>query len=260
MSVSSTSASMSSRTSSVPSAIFQLEIEGLQSSFPPLRTAQGSAFEGREGELALRCGCDRAATRSARRRLALGVSSRGRWPWRLSSLLLPRAGRLLQHGRRRELGRRPRPVRLDRRDRPGRSSTGRDHLGRRRAVGREPRRPERDPRRRPSRQAVRTIPIGDAPTALAATRTAVWVTDGTGGVSKIDPRYDRLTVDAAARLPPVRSSAERAADARGVRFDLDRRSRRRRLANRRRLRARKSAPSASETVRRRSQPARAPSG
>src|SRR5439155_13272994 len=44
-----------------------------------------------------------------------------------------------------------------------------------------------------SRQAVRNIPIGDAPTALAATRTAVWVTDGTGDVSKLDPRYDRLT-------------------------------------------------------------------
>ncbi len=44
-----------------------------------------------------------------------------------------------------------------------------------------------------SRQAVRNIPIGDAPTSLAATRTAVWVTDGTGDVSKIDPRYDRLT-------------------------------------------------------------------
>jgi ABC-type transport system substrate-binding protein/DNA-binding SARP family transcriptional activator/streptogramin lyase len=44
-----------------------------------------------------------------------------------------------------------------------------------------------------SRRVVRNIPLGDAPTALAATRTAVWVTDGTGRVSKIDPRYDRLT-------------------------------------------------------------------
>jgi hypothetical protein len=35
-----------------PERIFQLEIEGLPSSFPPLRTAQDSAFEGREGELA----------------------------------------------------------------------------------------------------------------------------------------------------------------------------------------------------------------
>ena len=35
-----------------------------------------------------------------------------------------------------ELDRRPRPVRFDRGDRPGRRSTGRDRLGRRRAVGR----------------------------------------------------------------------------------------------------------------------------
>jgi ABC-type transport system substrate-binding protein/DNA-binding SARP family transcriptional activator/streptogramin lyase len=42
-------------------------------------------------------------------------------------------------------------------------------------------------------RAVRNIPIGSAPSALAATRTAVWVTGGTGDVSKIDPRYDRLT-------------------------------------------------------------------
>jgi peptide/nickel transport system substrate-binding protein len=44
-----------------------------------------------------------------------------------------------------------------------------------------------------SQEFVRNIPIGDVPTALAATRAAVWVTDGTGDVSKIDPRYDRLT-------------------------------------------------------------------
>jgi hypothetical protein len=44
-----------------------------------------------------------------------------------------------------------------------------------------------------SRGAVRAIPIVGAPTGLAATRTAVWVTDGPGAVSKIDPRYDRLT-------------------------------------------------------------------
>jgi YVTN family beta-propeller protein len=45
----------------------------------------------------------------------------------------------------------------------------------------------------PSGRAVRAIPIGDAPVGLVATETAVWVTDSTGGVSKIDPRYDRLT-------------------------------------------------------------------
>jgi YVTN family beta-propeller protein len=42
-----------------------------------------------------------------------------------------------------------------------------------------------------SQRAVRTIPIGDTPTGIAATETAVWVTDGSGGVSKVDPRYDR---------------------------------------------------------------------
>ena len=46
-----------------PERIFQLEIDGLPSSFPPLRTAQASAFEGREDEL------ERAAERIAWRRL-----------------------------------------------------------------------------------------------------------------------------------------------------------------------------------------------
>ena len=60
-----------------------------------------------------------------------------------------------------------------------------------------------------SRQAVRTIPIGGAPTALAGTTSAVWVTDETGDVSKIDPRYDRLTLDAVAGCRRFASSAER---------------------------------------------------
>ncbi len=44
-----------------------------------------------------------------------------------------------------------------------------------------------------SRTAVRTLPIGEAPTGLAAAGNAVWVTDGAGDISKIDPRYDRVT-------------------------------------------------------------------
>ena len=52
-----------------------------------------------------------------------------------------------------------------------------------------------------SRQAVRHIPLGDTPTGLAATGTAVWVTDGTGDVSKINPSYDRVTV-----TKPLRAS------------------------------------------------------
>jgi hypothetical protein len=45
-----------------PERIFQVEIDGLPSSFPPLRTAVSSAFEGREGEL------ERATDAVARRR------------------------------------------------------------------------------------------------------------------------------------------------------------------------------------------------
>ncbi len=52
-----------------------------------------------------------------------------------------------------------------------------------------------------SRQAVRHIPIGDTPTGLAATETAVWVTDGTGDVSRIDTSYDRVAV-----TKPLRAS------------------------------------------------------
>ena len=53
-----------------------------------------------------------------------------------------------------------------------------------------------------SRRAVRTIPVGDTPTGLAATGTAVWVTDATGNLSKLDPRYDRV-----GSTRPLRASA-----------------------------------------------------
>jgi YVTN family beta-propeller protein len=53
-----------------------------------------------------------------------------------------------------------------------------------------------------SRRVVRHIPIGGAPTALAAMRTAVWVAHGTGDVSKIDPRYDLVT----STRPPAASA------------------------------------------------------
>ena len=43
-----------------------------------------------------------------------------------------------------ELDRRPGPLRFDRKHRPGRGATGRDHFGRRVSVGRQPRRPQRD--------------------------------------------------------------------------------------------------------------------
>jgi YVTN family beta-propeller protein len=46
-----------------------------------------------------------------------------------------------------------------------------------------------------SGHAMRHIAIGDTPTGIAATRSAVWVTDGSGGLSKIDPRYDRRSFE-----------------------------------------------------------------
>ena len=52
-----------------------------------------------------------------------------------------------------------------------------------------------------SRRAVRHIPLGDTPTGIAAAGTAVWVTDGTGDVSRIDARYDRVTL-----TKPLRAS------------------------------------------------------
>jgi peptide/nickel transport system substrate-binding protein len=42
-----------------------------------------------------------------------------------------------------------------------------------------------------SRRILQTIPVGGAPTALAATPGAVWVSDTTGQISRIDPEYDR---------------------------------------------------------------------
>lgn len=41
-----------------------------------------------------------------------------------------------------------------------------------------------------SRRILESIPIGGAPTALAATPGAVWVSDNTGEISRIDPEYD----------------------------------------------------------------------
>jgi YVTN family beta-propeller protein len=42
-----------------------------------------------------------------------------------------------------------------------------------------------------SRRILQSIPVGGAPTALAATPGAVWVSDTTGQISRIDPEYDR---------------------------------------------------------------------
>jgi YVTN family beta-propeller protein len=174
-----------------PERIFQLEIDGLPSSFPPLRTEQPSAFEGREGELA------RAAEGIARRRF----SSRGVALVAAAGAVIVAAVAvsLLLRGGSAQTAVAPNSiVALD----PSGSIAATVSVGARpvaitsgagalwvanlddQSVTRVD---------VASRRAVRAIPIGDAPTALAATRTAVWVTGGTDDVSKIDPRYDRLT-------------------------------------------------------------------
>ncbi len=171
--------------------IFQLEIDGLPSSFPPLRTAQASAFEGREGELA------RAAEGIARRRfgsrrvglmaaagavivaavaiplLALGGSSQTAVAAN-SIVALDSSGSI---GATVPVGARPVAI-----------TSGAGSLWVANLDDQSVTRVDVS-----SRQAVRTISIGGAPTALAATRSAVWVTHGTRDVSKIDPIYDRLT-------------------------------------------------------------------
>jgi YVTN family beta-propeller protein len=43
-----------------------------------------------------------------------------------------------------------------------------------------------------SRRVLRTISIPAAPSALAVTKSGVWVSDGAGDVARIDPSYDRL--------------------------------------------------------------------
>ena len=174
-----------------PERIFQLEIDGLPSSFPPLRTAQASAFEGREGELA------RAAERIAwrrfsSRRMAL-VAAAGALI--LAAVLVP----LLVLGGSSQTAVAPNSiVALDPSGsiadtvsvgaRPVAIASGADALWVANLDDQSVTRVDVS-----SRQAVRTIPIDGAPVGLAATETAVWVTDGTGDASKIDPRYDRLT-------------------------------------------------------------------
>jgi YVTN family beta-propeller protein len=173
-----------------PEHIFQLEIDGLPSSFPPLRTAQTSAFEGREGELARaaqriawgRFTSRRAAVVAAAgalvvaaivvRLLAFGGSSQTDIPPN-SVVALESSGSIAATV---PVGARPVAItsgvgalwvaNLDDR------SVTRVNLS--------------------ARRAVRTIAISGVPAALAGTKTGVWVTDESGDLSKLDPQYDRI--------------------------------------------------------------------
>ena len=174
-----------------PERIFQVEIDGLPSSFPPLRTAKASAFEGREGELA-RAAEGIARPRLDSRRVAL-VSAAGAVI--AAAIVVPL---LVLGGSSQTAVAANSVVALDSSGsiaatvpvgaRPVAITSGAGALWVANLDDQSVTRVDLS-----SREAVHNIPIGDAPTALAATRTGVWVADGTGGVSKIDPRYDRLT-------------------------------------------------------------------
>ena len=74
-----------------------------------------------------------------------------------------------------------------------------------------------------SRRILQSIPVGGAPTALSATPGAVWVSDTTGEISRIDPEYNRpvptgqlaagssLPLGTAGRMLPASGSIEQLA-------------------------------------------------
>ncbi len=174
-----------------PERIFQLEIDGLPSSFLPLRTTRASAFEGREGELERAAG-GIARPRFGRRRVALVSAGAGVIVAAVAVPLLALGGSSQSSVAANSI------VALDPSGsiaanvpvgaRPVAIASGAGALWVANLDDQSVTRVDMS-----SRQAVRTIPIGGAPTALAATRTAVWVTRGTGDVSQIDPRYDRVS-------------------------------------------------------------------
>lgn len=173
-----------------PERIFQLEIDGLPSSFPPLRTAKGSTFEGREEDLA------RAADQVARRRLdrrllvlafaggvvivaslvgALKHFDSSETAVAVNSIVALDASGSIEATV--PVGARPVAI-----------ASGAGSLWVANLDDKSVTRVDAA-----SRQAVRNIAMGATPTGLAATGDVIWVADGRGNVSKIDPRYDRPT-------------------------------------------------------------------
>ena len=178
-----------------PERLFQLEIDGLPSSFPPLRTAQASAFEGRERELA------RAAEEIAPRRINSRLASFVAVAAAIAAaVVIP----LLVLGDSEEPVAANSVVALDDSGsiaatvpvgaRPVAITSGAGALWVANLDDQSVTRVDTS-----SRRAVRTIPVGDAPTALAAYKGAVWVTDRTGDLSKDRPQVRPSYLDAVAR-------------------------------------------------------------
>ena len=173
-----------------PERIFQLEIDGLQSSFPPLRTAQGSAFEGREGELA-RAAEDVAARRPDRRPVVVGVAAAAVTVAAVAGALMVLSGTAQKDVAANSIaalepsGSLAATVPVG--ARPVALTSGAGSLWVANLDDESVTRVNAS-----SGSVIGTISIDGAPTGLAGTPTAVWVTTGSAALSRIDPRYDRI--------------------------------------------------------------------
>jgi ABC-type transport system substrate-binding protein/class 3 adenylate cyclase/streptogramin lyase len=174
-----------------PEHIFQLEIEGLPSEFPALRTAESSAFEGREDELTEAAhGVIRRHFTRRRTLLAVGAvaaiaavalalvfalgGSAQKAVAANSVVALNQSGSVAKAV---PVG--TRPVALV----AGVGSLWVANLDDKSITRVDP----------TSERPVRSISLPGSPTALAATEHAVWVGAGARGLSKIDPAYDQVT-------------------------------------------------------------------
>jgi class 3 adenylate cyclase/streptogramin lyase len=171
-----------------PERIFQLEIADLPGEFPPLRTAEAPAFEGREGELAR--AADRAVWRRLYSRRALVAAAVG------GAVVVAVLVALLAFGGASRAGVAPNsvvalgpsgsvsavvPVGAQ----PAALASGAGALWVANLADQTVTRV--DPG---SGKTAPAIPVGGTPVGITATKIAVWVTGGTGAVSKIDPTYD----------------------------------------------------------------------
>jgi ABC-type transport system substrate-binding protein/class 3 adenylate cyclase len=173
-----------------PEHLFQLEIAGLPSDFPTLRTAQASAFAGREGELT-RAAQGVIRRRFTRRRTVLAAIAVAVTAAIVVGLVFAFGGSAEKAVAANSV------VALT----PSGSITATVPVGARpvaltgnagslwvanlddKSVTRID---------LSSRKAVRAISVGGAPTAVAANRNEVWVSVGSA-LSKIDPRYNQVT-------------------------------------------------------------------
>ena len=218
-----------------PERIFQLEIAGVPESFPPLRTAEASGFEGREGEL------ERAAQRVAwrqrlRSRRVLGTAVAG---GAVAAAVI--VGLLVLGGASSASAAPNSVVALNPSGsissvvpvgaQPAALTSGAGalwvaNLGDRTVTRVDP----------VSGKTAPAIPVPSTPVGIAAMKNTVWVTSGTGAVSTIDPTYDvdqpKLSSVALSPAGHLVRADDRGADARGLRLDLGRRSGRLRLADR----------------------------